>query len=338
MKTRKATRKDVAAAAGVSVTTVTHALSETPGSWVKSSTRKHVQDVAMKLGYMPSFVGKSLATGRNYLVGLLHPRREFLSFQFYQDIMIGMTNAMEEDDYNLVMLFVSPERRYLKPIRQNRLDGVIILQSDIGDEHICEVANTGMPLVVVNKDIQNVSSNVGCVRSDHYKMMNMVIDDLIEKNCHSLLAIHDIRSCDANVLMHEAYSQILAEKALNHKIFGTTMIPDLARLDTLAVQLRNSFASGQKWEGIFVDGPHIADVFIKTAAEFDLKPGRDYYLVTSNIEPGVFTESKSELKCYAQNPREMGACAWRQLKEIIEGRFNGHKELIPYQPLNPVES
>ena len=337
MKKTKVTRKDVALAAGVSVTTVTHALSETPGAWVKQSTREHIRSVAKKLGYTPSFVGKSLATGRNYLVGLLHPRREYLSFGFYQEIMIGMTNAMEQDDYNLVMLFVSPERRYLKSISQNRLDGVMVLQSELGDEHICEVMTTNIPMVVVNKDIKNIGPNVACVRSDHYNMMDMVIGDFLSEGCRSLLAVHDFNACDANTLMHKAYSEIIAKKSLKQPIFGTTMIPDLEHPETIYAQFRNSFASGQRWDGVFIDGVSTAEIFIEVAEEFNLKAGRDYHLITASVKnsPNNFTKFRSEMRCYVQNPQKMGVLAWEQLKNILEGNSPKEKILVPYTALNP---
>ena len=337
MKRRKATRKDVAYAAGVSVTTVTHALSETPGSWVKKSTREHIKAVATKLGYTPSFVGKSLATGQNYLVGLLHPCRKHLSYGFYQEIMIGMTSAMEKDDYNLVMLFASPEKRYLKPISQHRLDGVIVLQSEPGDEHIREVMSTNIPMVVVNKDIAGSDTSIGCVRSDHYDMMEKVIDDLQSKGCRSMLAVQDFNACDANVIMHKAYSEILARKSMEQPVFGTTMIPDLEHPDRIAAQFRNSFASGQKWDGVFIDGVETAEIFIETALEFNLQADRDYHLVIASVKspPHNFTRSRVEMRCYVQNPQAMGSHAWEQMKKLIQGKQLTEKILVPYIAFEP---
>src|SRR4249919_791376 len=60
--------RDVARAAGVSITTVSHALNDKPG--VSEGTRRRVREVADQLGYRPDPRGRHLASGRTGLVAL----------------------------------------------------------------------------------------------------------------------------------------------------------------------------------------------------------------------------------------------------------------------------
>jgi len=68
---RKATIRDVAAAAGVSVTTVSHVLNEVDRARVAEDTRARVREAAEALSYTPSPLAKGLRTRRTKTIGLL---------------------------------------------------------------------------------------------------------------------------------------------------------------------------------------------------------------------------------------------------------------------------
>ena len=61
--------RDVARHAGVSVNTVSRALTGKPD--VNEATRARVQELAKELGYMPNLLARSLLRGRSSLIGLV---------------------------------------------------------------------------------------------------------------------------------------------------------------------------------------------------------------------------------------------------------------------------
>ena len=66
----RATLKDVAAAAGVSVTTVSLVLNNRPAR-VSEEKRKAIADAAKKLNYVPNQSARSLVTKQSQLVALI---------------------------------------------------------------------------------------------------------------------------------------------------------------------------------------------------------------------------------------------------------------------------
>jgi LacI family transcriptional regulator len=68
---RKATIRDVAAAAGVSVTTVSPVLNEVDGARIAEETRARVREAAQALSYVPSRLARGLRTQRTNIIGLL---------------------------------------------------------------------------------------------------------------------------------------------------------------------------------------------------------------------------------------------------------------------------
>jgi LacI family transcriptional regulator len=63
--------REVAAAAGVSVTTVSHVLNDTPHAQVRAETRERVIATAKELGYRPSRLARGLRTRRTQTIGLV---------------------------------------------------------------------------------------------------------------------------------------------------------------------------------------------------------------------------------------------------------------------------
>ena len=63
--------RDVAAAAGVSVTTVSHVLNDTPHTRTSDETKSRVREAAARLGYQPNRLARGLRTiGGNRSGGL----------------------------------------------------------------------------------------------------------------------------------------------------------------------------------------------------------------------------------------------------------------------------
>lgn len=66
--------KDVAAAAGVSVTTVSHILNEVEGKRINAETRQRVLETAEQLGYAPNGLARGLRLKRSSTIGFVSDR------------------------------------------------------------------------------------------------------------------------------------------------------------------------------------------------------------------------------------------------------------------------
>ncbi|NEM91120.1 substrate-binding domain-containing protein [Galbitalea soli] len=98
--------RDVARLAGVSVTTVSHVLNETPHTRVADETRDRVRDAAATLGYGPNLVAQALRTRRSGLVGLLS--EEIATTPHAGRIILGAQEAARA--HGLTLVIVSAER------------------------------------------------------------------------------------------------------------------------------------------------------------------------------------------------------------------------------------
>ncbi|PKQ18537.1 MAG: LacI family transcriptional regulator [Actinobacteria bacterium HGW-Actinobacteria-8] len=94
--------RDVAEMAGVSVTTVSHVLNDTPHMRVSEQTRARVRQAAKTLGYGPNRAAQALRTNRSGLIGLLS--EEIATTPHAGRIILGAQNTARAHDLTLVII------------------------------------------------------------------------------------------------------------------------------------------------------------------------------------------------------------------------------------------
>ena len=124
---KKVTVKDVAREAGVSVATVSYIMNNRTDQKISSQTRKKVLQIANLLNYRPSHAAKSLATGRNNIIGVAYhlnpntPSRN-LEITSFVNMLIERMNRMQ---YDVLFMPVKAVEDNL-PINQN-IDAIIAI-------------------------------------------------------------------------------------------------------------------------------------------------------------------------------------------------------------------
>lgn len=123
----KPTINDVAAAAGVSKKTVSRVINNSP--LLNAATRAKVEQVIAELGYVPNPQARALATGRNFLIALVHDNS---SPQLALAAQQGVAEALRDTEYALVVRPVERtapgmEQDLRRFLEQQRPAGVILL-------------------------------------------------------------------------------------------------------------------------------------------------------------------------------------------------------------------
>lgn len=157
------TIKDIAKVAGVSHTTVSRALNGNP--LIKKETRDKIEKLAAELNYIPNFSAKSLVMKKSYTIGLFFSSiDQGTSDSFLVDVIRGINHVLDEN-YSLTVHGID-SIRHLDGISRQRFDGILVMsQSDADNEFIYHVKRNHIPLVVLNRHLE-----------DH-GIMNVVADD-----------------------------------------------------------------------------------------------------------------------------------------------------------------
>lgn len=151
----RATIKDVARLAGVSIKTVSRVLNKEPN--VRDETRNRVNETVEALQYKPNPLARGLAGRRTYSIGLLYINPH--EFSYVQKVFEGAFAACEAGDYTLLLrpcdddINATEVRQF---IQQTQVDGVVLL-APICDrvEIVNMLAESGTPQVQVSPRIQD---------------------------------------------------------------------------------------------------------------------------------------------------------------------------------------
>ncbi|MEU9619338.1 MULTISPECIES: LacI family DNA-binding transcriptional regulator [unclassified Streptomyces] len=147
------TIREVASAAGVSVSTVSRAFTA-PGQ-VQPKTRQRILDAAAGLGYSPNPAARSLRGGSTGTLGLIVPD---ITNPFFPPIVKAMQARARRLDYT-VLVADSDEREQdeLETITafSQRVDGLILWASTLAEDRLRELA-ARMPVVIVNRHVPGI--------------------------------------------------------------------------------------------------------------------------------------------------------------------------------------
>jgi len=143
------TIKDVARAAGVSHTTVSRALNNSES--VRPETIVHIQKIATELNYVANHNARSLVQQKSYTVGLFFSSMfNGTSASFLVDA-IKSVNEVLSGAYTVSVNGLDSLESFAA-ITPRSYDGIILMsQSDSDDDFIAHVRQTEIPLVVVNR-------------------------------------------------------------------------------------------------------------------------------------------------------------------------------------------
>src|SRR6202171_4402689 len=152
------TIRDVARAANVSISTVSHVLSgNRPTSGL---TRQRVEAVIERLGYRPNRVAQSLVWRRTFALGLIIPD---IRNPYFPAFALGAEDRVRRGGYTLVLgnSEYDPTREvaYLELVRSNQLGGAIFC---LGDEmspilpELQRAVKEGLAVVLVHSPMPSV--------------------------------------------------------------------------------------------------------------------------------------------------------------------------------------
>lgn len=151
-KKERATIKDVARIAGVSVTTVSNAINGRTEA-MSEETLNRIQDAIRQLDYRPSRVARSLVTRRTATFGLIIAEIE--TPLFLQALNIIEPIAREADHNILVCSARNPgeECQAVDLLLEMQVDGIIFLSRSIygDDDYLLRLPLSAPPIVMVNR-------------------------------------------------------------------------------------------------------------------------------------------------------------------------------------------
>lgn len=311
MPTKKASIEDVAARAGVSITTVSRVINNV--STVSKKNRTKVEEAVAHLNFKPNVSAQRLARGLNNAVGLVMPGYPGIFHSFYAiEIIRGVGHACETLHLDLVFHITSG----YNPLNINNVGGIIFADIIENKKQIEETLAAGIPCMVINNIVDDLKINFIAV--DNIKGGEMAMDYLISLGHTKIATVTGSLQTQSGLHRFEGYKNSLKKKNIAVKeqyIYEG----DYSRRSARAGLEKFLSLGKERPTAIFVASDDMALEIINFALEKGLKVPRDLSIVGFDDNPTGLYSSVS-LTTIRQPLFKMAEEAVRQLNAIVAGR------------------
>ncbi|ASN18901.1 LacI family DNA-binding transcriptional regulator [Arthrobacter sp. YN] len=314
--------KDVAVAAGVSVTTVSHVLNEVSYARISSETRDKVKTAAEELGYGPNRLAQALRTQRTGMLGLVS--EEIATTPHAGRIILGADEAAKARGYNLMIIntpgSASLESRQadVQALLERRVDG--ILYATMYHRNVELPDNLGsVPSVLV--DSVAIGGNITAVVPDEDGGARAAVGALLDAGHTRIAFLNNTDDVPATRQRLQAFRAMLTEAGLDG---------DAAPVESEISEVQGGYEAAKRIlsrddradipTALFCYNDRMAMGAYRAAAELGLSIPADLSvvgfddqeLIAANLYPGLTTVALPHF--------EMGAWATEHLIDAIEGK------------------
>lgn len=191
--------KDIAKAAGVSVSTVSNALNGKKN--VGEKTRERILSLCRDMAYFPNAAGQSLKNGDANTILF-----NFSDFDrnFYLDIINGISDYASDNDYDLM---ICPKKSCEKFMRSGLTSGCIVLDMGMKNDLIVDVASEDYPIVLLDRIIDNPYTKSIVV--NNYDSMAELIQGVVDRGYRRFAFIGGPEYTDDNKERYQAFIDVL---------------------------------------------------------------------------------------------------------------------------------
>jgi LacI family transcriptional regulator len=163
---RRATIEDVARAAGVSATTVSHSI--TGNRPVAPSTRDRIETAMRELGFRPNHVARTLRTQRSHTIALVCPD---ITNPFYPALARGLEDVVGEHGYTVIIGNTDNDARreyaLLADTMARQVDAVMLATFELNDASIRAEVPPGVPIVWLGSGTTRDDIDSVCIDEEH---------------------------------------------------------------------------------------------------------------------------------------------------------------------------
>lgn len=279
--------EDVAAAAGVSKTTVSRVLNHR--GYLSEKTIAKVQKAMQELDYRPNIIARQLYKQRTDLVGMIFPT---VDNPFFSQLEAEMERQLYRNGYKVLIgnsqNDPAKEENYLQQLLTHQVDGLIVGTQNRG---LIGYQHANLPVVAID---QVVGKNIPVVSSDNYQGGLLATQRLLDDGCRHIIHTNGPLGLDTPTQKRrEAYEHLMTKNNLPAITYHLDF--NISTVDKERV-FRRIFEEHPEVDGIFAANDTDASTIINLASEYgkripeDLKiVGYDGSNVTRLLLPGLTT-------------------------------------------------
>ena len=333
----KATLKQIAKELGVSVSTVSKALNDSPE--ISGPTKLRVQEYAKLKNYKPNIIGLNLKNRSTKTIGVIIPN---ILNSFFAKVFTGIEKVADEKGYKVITCIsnesIDKEISILDMLSNGTIDGFLLSISQEAQklqrfDHFTSVINDGTPIVMFDR----IADEVNCdkVIVDDYESAINAVNHLLDTGCKNIALFSTIGQLSVGSLRAKGFYKAFENKGL--KVNEKLMILSDSEKDFEKEIV--DFFDKNKVDAVFALDEHSSIMAMKFGLKKGLKIPDELSVI--GFADGVWSRRLTpSLSTVSQHGPEVGEIATRLLIERIENNdeFNISKTKIVKTELRERES
>jgi LacI family transcriptional regulator len=270
------TIKDIAKKTGLSASTVSRVLNGKSEQYrIAKKSQQLIETVAQELKYVANHFAANLKSGKSNTLGLILPS---LSNPFFATIASKINSEVRKYGYTAIIADsdenVEIEKKELQQFVSRNIEGLIIVPCGKEMEHINQVFNKGLPLILLDRYFED--SEIPYVSTDNFDGAFNATKLLIEHGHKSIICIQGLTDSIPNKLRVKGFEKAMNEAGIsNFKVVGDEFSVENGFLET-KIMLQNEIRP----TAIFTLSNTIAMGCLKALKEENVRIPQDISLIT----------------------------------------------------------
>lgn len=313
----KATLKQIAKELGVSVSTVSKALNDSPE--ISNLTKIKIQEFARLKNYKPNIMALNLKNRKTKTIGVIIPN---ILNSFFAKVFSGIEKVADQLGYHVITCIsnesIIKEINTLQMLSNGTIDGFILSISEESQKnndfrHFSEIINDGTPIVMFDR----VTDEVNCdkVIVDDFESAIDATQYLINIGCRKIALFSSIDNLSVGKLRAKGFFKALENNNITVDDKLTIQTENIGDFDRKANVLFNE----NKIDGIFALDEHSAVSAIKMGLRWKYKIPENLSII--GFADGVWSRRLTpSLSTVSQHGPEIGEAAARMLIAKLENK------------------
>ncbi|MGC9311864.1 MAG: LacI family DNA-binding transcriptional regulator [Sediminispirochaetaceae bacterium] len=276
------TIKDIARIAGVSHSTVSRSLNDSP--LISDKTKSRIKQIAGELNFAFNSSAQSLSTRRTGTIGIIYPELfDTFGNSLYLGLLVqGLRHGLEQASLDSIGSF--PTNHYTgdsninKLISRKKVDGLLLIHPEIPVKDWEYISSSGIPFVVLHFKPRSFDySLMNYLFTDHVYGGYMATRLLTDAGCRKILCLREDSREIQFIERTEGYMQALQET-------GISFDPGLIRGGDCSFEfgyntIMNSREELKSIDGVFAEADLVAIGAIEAMKELGIRIPEDIKVV-----------------------------------------------------------